>query len=145
MSVPTPESEDLPAFVADAVLSAGPSRDAVDLVKNAFAWKSISTDLMDIAFDSEREPVGVRDPEATRTIELTSASLSVVLEVAADNRLSGQLVPPGAGTAELRGLDTTLTTAIGSDGRFAFERVIAGPVSLRLSVVQTLESQTFII
>lgn len=144
MSDGDPEVE-LPEYLSEAILSAGPSADAIDLLKDAFVWRTIEADLLEVSFDSSLEPASVRDADATRTLELIADSMSVVIEVGADNRVRGQLVPAAEGTVELRGLDRTITASISADGRFAFDEALAGPVRLRLVVTASFESPTFLI
>jgi len=137
--------DELPEFLTEAILSAGPAADAVDLVKDAFAWRTIESELMEIAFDSSLQPAGVRDPDATRTLELTADAMSVVIEIGADDRVAGQLVPAAEGTVVLHGLSRTVTAPIGPDGRFTFDEALTGPVRLQVSATMTSSSQTFII
>ena len=145
MSDQTPQDGDLPEFLTEAILSAGPPADAVDLVKNAFAWRTVDAELLELSFDSSLEPAGVRDPDATRTLELTTEAMSVVIEIGTDGRVTGQLVPGTEGTAELQGLSRTITAPIAPDGRFTFDEALTGAVRLRVTVTQSFDSQTFLI
>lgn len=145
MSDQDPGFDELPDFLTEAILSAGPPAEAVDVVKNAFSWRTIDTELLELSFDSALDPAGVRDPDATRTLELTTEAMSVVIEIAGDNRLTGQLVPGAAGTAELQGLDRTISAVIDATGRFTFDEILTGPVRLRIVATIASDSQTFVI
>lgn len=145
MSDQEPDFEELSDFVTQAILSAGPSEEALDLVKGAFAWRTIDTELFELSFDSSLEPAGVRDPDATRTLELAADALSVVIEIGRDNRVAGQVIPAGPGTVQLQGLDRTITTVITADGRFTFDYPLAGPVRLSVTIAGAFTSPTFVI
>lgn len=136
---------DLPEYLVEAVLSAGPPASAIDVLKEAFVWRTIEADLLEISFDSALEPTAVRDADAVRTLELSAGSFSVVVEIGADDRLRGQLVPAAEGSVELRGLERTISSSIAADGRFIFDEVLAGPVRLRVVVTASFESPTFVI
>jgi len=144
MSDSDPEVE-LPDFLSEAILSEGPPQRAVEVLKDAFVWRTIEADLLELSFDSDLEPAGVRDADASRTLELAADAMSVVIEVGPDDLVRGQVVPAATGTVELRGLGQTSTAVVDADGRFAFAEAIAGPVRLRLVVTATFESQTFLI
>lgn len=145
MSDQDPDFDETPDFLTEAILSVGPPAEAVDLVKNAFSWRTIDAELLELSFDSALDPAGVRDPDATRTLELTTEAMSVVIEIGRDNRLTGQLVPGAAGTAELQGLEHTISTVIDASGRFTFDDFITGPVRLRIVATIASDSQTFVI
>ena len=145
MSDQSATDDELPEFLSEAILSAGPPAEAVDLVKGAFSWRTIDVDLLELSFDSALEPAGVRDPDATRTLELAADAISVVIEIGPDDRVTGQLVPAASGTVELQGLDRTITARIEADGRFTFDEALTGPVRLRVTTATTFGSETFVV
>lgn len=124
---------ELPDYLVDALFSQEPPAEAVDLVKNAFTWRTIDAELMELSYDSVLDTAGVRDADATRTMEFTAGDLTIVTEIAS-GYVRGQLTPPDA-AAEVRlvGSETTALVDIGPSGAFAFAEVPAG--SYRLEVV----------
>ena len=133
---------DLPDFLVDAILDEGPPAEAVDLVKQAFSWRTIDADLMEISFDSARESAGVRDEAATRSFEFTSDGLTVVVEVDGP-RVTGSLTPAEDGTVTLVGLQESTTTDLVVDGLFQFDDVPAEPAYLEFALAsRTLRSPT---
>lgn len=145
MNVGDRGSDEVPGFIVEAMLSTGPPGHAVDLIKDAFAWRTIEAELLTLFFDSALDPSGIRDPDPTRVLEWTGGDISIVAEITDFNHLTGQLVPPSEGTAELRSLERAITAPIRPDGRFAFDEALTGPVSLRIAATETFVSQTFVI
>ena len=72
---------DLPEWLVDAVLDEQPPADAVDLVKQAWTWRTVDAELMELAYDSVLDEAGVRDASARRTMEFVLGDVSVVVEV----------------------------------------------------------------
>lgn len=72
---------DLPDYLIDAILSQGPPTEDIDLVKNAFTWRTIEAELMELTYDSVLDTAGVRDASARRTMEFTTGDLSIVIEI----------------------------------------------------------------
>lgn len=72
---------DLPEWLVDAVLSQEPPAEAVDLVKDAWTWRTIDAELMELTYDSVLDTAGVRDASARRTMEFTAGDISVVIEI----------------------------------------------------------------
>ena len=123
---------ELPDYLVDAILSQGPPSEAVDLVKNAFTWRTVDAELMELSYDSVLDTAGVRDATARRTIEFTIGETSVVVE------LEGGLVRGQVTGGEATGVTAYSLTAdypavIDASGSFLFESLPPGPVSLELS------------
>lgn len=117
----------------------------IEAAKGCFTWRTIEADLAEIVFDSaEGELVGVRGADATRQVTFQAPGVEIEVAIISDGtrRLVGQLVPAHEGSVELRFEDSSISTQSDSLGRFAFEDVPLGPISLRVelddgTVVQT--------
>lgn len=133
--------DDLPQYLVDALLSRGPSDDAVELVKNAFTWRTIDAELMELAYDSVLDDAGVRDANAARTIEFTVGDISVVIEIAA-GVLRGTVATGDAATGDPAATDGVRLIVEGNDpveravvaGAFRFDNPPAGTARLELTV-----------
>jgi hypothetical protein len=121
--------------VPDALLRAAES---------AFAWRSVDTELAQLAFDSlaDRESLALVRGAEPRLLTFHAADLTIELEVlppgpehtraaAAGHQVVGQLLPPGPARVELRHPDGVLAVEADELGRFAVDGVAGGPVSLR--------------
>jgi hypothetical protein len=107
--------------------------DVTDFAMAALTWRTIDAELAAIAFDSASEdtPAGVRGPASERMLSYETAKLSVDIEYrSATRRLIGQLAPPQAASVELHHSKGTSTTVTDDLGRFSFEDVEPGPVSI---------------
>ena len=103
----------------------------------SFRWAGLDKELAHLVYDSyldgDDARAGVRGPGAARQLTFESPALTVELEVTAtaSRRLVGQLVPSGPATVEVRHRDGSFEVTADDLGRFAAERVPAGPMSLR--------------
>lgn len=143
------DDDQLEALLAQALEQTGPPRDAVDLVKDAFTWRTIDAELMELSFDSALEPAAVRDPDARRSIEFAAEDHDVLVEIASDGAVRGTVVPAADGTAVLEGLTGSVEAAV-AGGSFTFTANPRGPVRLRLALSRdgietTIASETFLI
>ena len=117
----------------------------IEAAKESFTWRTIDIELAELVFDSaEAELAGVRGVDATRQVTFQAPGFEIEVAIISDGtrRLVGQVVPPHEGTVELRFGEQSMTTEADSLGRFSFEDVPLGPISLRLelrdgAVVQT--------
>ncbi len=105
--------------------------------KESFTWRTIDAELAELTFDSaESELVGVRGADATRQVTYQAPGFEIEVAIISDGarRLVGQLVPPHEGTVQLRFADLVVAAEVDSLGRFSFEDVPLGPISLRLDL-----------
>jgi hypothetical protein len=117
----------------------------VRAAEGAFAWRGVDAELAELAFDSlaDRERLAlVRGGDEPRLLTFHAADLTIELEVlpagaehvlaaGVEHRLIGQLLPPGSARVQVRHPEGVLEVEADELGRFAAERVSAGPVSLR--------------
>ena len=108
---------DLPDYLVDAILSEDPPAEAVDLVKNAFTWRTIDAELMELTYDSVLDEAGVRDASARRTLEFNAGDITVILEVHG-LVVAGSITPGQSGTARLSVRDAEVASAQIAAGRF---------------------------
>jgi len=109
----------------------------VEAAKQTFTWRTIDAELAELVFDSaEGELVGVRGGDATRQVTFQSPAFEIEVAIISDGsrRLVGQLVPPVESEIELRFGESSQTTNSDSLGRFSFEDVPLGPISLKVAL-----------
>ncbi|HEY6628049.1 MAG TPA: hypothetical protein VI193_03595 [Acidimicrobiia bacterium] len=107
--------------------------DVTDFAMAALTWRTIDAELAAIAFDSasEETPAGVRGSATDRMLSYETEKLSIDVEYrSSTRRLIGQVAPPQLATVELHHSKGTSTTVTDELGRFAFEDVAPGPVSI---------------
>ncbi|MEX2250847.1 MAG: hypothetical protein WD895_02110 [Acidimicrobiia bacterium] len=107
--------------------------DVNEFAMAALTWRTIEAELAEIAFDSasEETPAGVRGPAGERMLSYETATLSIDIEYRSGiRRLIGQVAPPQPAKVELHHSKGTLTTVADDLGRFSFEDVEPGPVSI---------------
>lgn len=121
---------ELPDYLVDAILSEGPPPEAVDLVKNAFTWRTIDAELMELTYDSVLDTAGVRDASSRRTMEFTLHDITIVIEVDATS-IHGQLVGDDSFSVELIGPTAASTQATNS---FSFRDLLPGSYRLQFRV-----------
>jgi hypothetical protein len=109
----------------------------VQAAVDAYAWRTVDTDLAELVFDSladRDEAAPVRGQQQERLLSFRASSLTIEVQVTAagsSRRLIGQLVPPQPAVVEIRHQDEVMTLATDQFGRFVAEWMPAGPVSLR--------------
>lgn len=109
----------------------------VAAAKESFTWRTIDIELAELVFDSaEAELAGVRGSDSTRQVTFQAPGFEIEVAIISDGsrRLVGQVVPAQVGTVELRFGDQSMTTEADTLGRFSFEDVPLGPISLRLEI-----------
>ena len=107
--------------------------DVTEFAMAALTWRTIDAELAEIAFDSasEETPAGVRGPASERMLSYETSKLSIDVEYrTATRRLIGQIAPPQPATVQLHHAKGTSTTVADDLGRFAFDDVEPGPVSI---------------
>lgn len=114
--------------VADPVPS-----DVTDFAKAALGWRTIDAELAAIAYDSSTEetPAGVRNTSTARMLSFEAGSWTLEIEYnAATGRFIGQIEPARGATVELHFAGGITTTGTDDLGRFTFDDVLPGPISL---------------
>ena len=105
----------------------------VDTGKGAYAWHHIDAELAQLTYDSRTDLTAAMRSETAsiRALILTSAHLSMELEVSEDCLL-GQVIPPRAGTLEAQtGAGASTETTVDEIGCFAVDPTPASPFRLR--------------
>ncbi len=108
-----------------------------EYAKAGYGWRDLDAELAELVFDSaEAGLVGVRGSDTTRQMTFRAPGVEIEVELlsAENRRIIGQLVPPQALTVELRHVDRAIVTTSDSLGRFRFDDVPTGPVSLRCRI-----------
>ena len=106
-------------------------------------WARIDAELAELVFDSAVEDLaGVRSEGGPRLLSFRAPGIEVEVTVEEGvRRLVGQVVPPQELDIELVGPESTVAARTDALGRFTFDRVPEGPLSLRCitegGVVQT--------
>lgn len=112
--------------------------EALAAARSAIAWRTMDAELAKLTADTsvEEAMAGVRGTAAPTLLTFESPDLTVELEVlesegGGPRRLLGQLVPPTAGTVEVRHAAGTVRVEADEVGRFSAGDIAPGPVSLR--------------
>ena len=116
----------------------------VEMGKGAYAWRHIDAELAQLTYDSRTDlTAAVRSEAASiRALTLTSAHLSMELEVSEDCLL-GQVIPPRAGILEAQtGAGTSTETTVDEIGCFAVEPTPASPFRLRFRAADGIDVLT---
>ncbi|HEX9855342.1 MAG TPA: hypothetical protein VGC47_08515 [Acidimicrobiia bacterium] len=135
------------AELAGALHDVDPVPDAViEAAKVSYTWRTVDAELAELVYDSAAADLaGVRGGEGTRQVTFRAPGIEIEVAVVAEGarRIIGQLVPPQRASVELRFQSDSVTTESDDLGRFTFDEVPIGPISLRCtlgdgeSVVQT--------
>ena len=116
--------------------------DVTEFAKAALGWRSIDAELAAIAYDSSTEetPAGVRTTATGRLLSFEVGDWTIEIEHNPNTgRLIGQVEPPREATVELHFAGGITTTEADDLGRFAFDDVLPGPVSLVVRTPGDLE------
>jgi hypothetical protein len=113
-----------------------------EAARAAYSWRTIDAELAELMRDSaEAQPgeLALRGAATgSRLLSFESPRVAIEAEVAVvgprARRLTGQIVPPMAATVTLEQGGARLTAQADELGRFAFERVGAGPARLRAAL-----------
>ncbi|HEY4584679.1 MAG TPA: hypothetical protein VI980_00970 [Acidimicrobiia bacterium] len=107
--------------------------DVNEFAMAALTWRTIEAELAEIAFDSASEETlaGVRGSAGERMLSFETTTLTIDIEYRSNTRrVIGQVAPPQPATIELHHSKGTLTTVADDLGRFSFDDVDPGPVSI---------------
>ena len=143
--------DELLMLLGDALGLADPVPPVVtEYAKAGFGWRTIDADLAELVFDSATEElVGVRSDDDTRQVTFRAPGVEIEVAVMSEGarRIIGQLVPPQQAEIEMRFDGTSLTTTSDGLGRFTFQDVPTGPISLRcvLEGDQTVQTDWVIV
>ncbi len=105
-----------------------------EYAKAGFGWRNIDAELAELVYDSATEGlVGVRSDSETREVTFRAPGVEIEVAVVGEGtrRIVGQLVPPQMATIELRFGGEQRLTESDTLGRFSFDDVPPGPISLR--------------
>ena len=130
---PTDAEQEILARLRDGLAAVdSPPEDVTRFAEAALTWRTIDAELAEIEFDSaEQETAGVRGPGVVRALSFEAEAISIEVEYDRESqRLIGQIAPIQPARIELRRPDGTKTTETDDLGRFAFDDVAPGPVSL---------------
>jgi hypothetical protein len=107
--------------------------DVIDFAKAALSWRTIDAELAELAYDSSEEstPAGVRSLATARMLSFEAGNCTIDIEYnAATGRLIGQIEPARQVVVELHLAGGAVVTDTDDLGRFNFDGVLPGPVSL---------------
>lgn len=129
------DDDRLLAELKRAVELAMPVPAAVDeFAAEVFDLVDVPGHVAELVFDSrETERTGVRTAQPSREMSFRAPGVEVEVTVLAEGvrHVVGQLIPPQPATVELMCRDERRTAQADSLGRFTFDDVPAGPLSLR--------------
>ena len=116
--------------------------DVTEFARAALSWKTIDAELAEIAFDSSEEttPIGVRSAATARMLSFEVGHWTIDIEYnAATGRLIGQVEPAREVVVELHLAGGPAVSIADELGRFDFDGVLPGPVSLVFRTAGDLE------
>ena len=131
------------AELHDLIARTDPVPERLDeAARAAFTWRTIDAELAELMQDSaevDEEALALRGPATgPRLLSFESPRLAIEAEVTVlgprERRLAGQVVPPVAASLTLEQGGVRLSVQADELGRFAFDRVGAGPVRLRVAL-----------
>lgn len=138
--------DDLTIALSRALDMSDPVPESVTMfAKAAIEWRTLDTELAELVFDSAMdEVVGVRSESGTRQLTFRAPGVEIEVAILAEGRrrIVGQLVPPQEAAVELRFGAESHRTMSDSLGRFTFDGVPAGPISLRCTLAGDHTVQT---
>lgn len=142
MSEPrSPGDEELIASLGKGLEESDPvPSDVADFARASFRWRDLDAVLAEISFDSSTEGAEVRSSTTARVISFEVGRWTIDIEYdEANRRLLGQVDPSGIVSVEIRCGGGAMTTESDDVGRFDFEEVPRGPMSLVVRVSGDLE------
>jgi hypothetical protein len=106
--------------------------DVAEFAQAVFSWRLIDAELAELSFDSSvDETAGVRSTMAARMVTFEVGRWSIDIEYnEMGERLLGQVDPASRVTVELHYAGGAIATETDELGRFDFDDVLPGPVSL---------------
>ncbi len=137
--------QELLALLGDALAAVDPIPEHVTAAAHeAIMWRTLDAELAKLVFDSSvDELVGLRSTGSDRQVTFRAPGVEIEVAVMGTGarRLIGQLVPPQSATIELRHEEAVRETGTDRLGRFMFDDVPSGSVS----IVVTTEEGTRIV
>ena len=108
--------------------------DVSTFAKAALGWRQIDAELASLTFDSDVEtPAAVRSTTTTRMLTFEAGEWSVDIEYdPATRQLLGQVTPETRVTVAIHHDEETSQATSDDRGRFEFEGIGVGPMSLGL-------------
>jgi hypothetical protein len=109
-----------------------------EAARAAFSWRTVDAELAELMRDSAEHDPGapaLRGPAARRLLSFESPRMAIEAEVTVlgprERRLAGQIIPPVPASVVVEQGGVRLTVQADELGRFAFDRLGAGPARLR--------------
>ncbi len=135
MTITEWDDERLLAELKRAVARTLPVPAAVDeFAAEVYDLADVPGNVAELVFDSrDEERSGVRTAQPSREMSFRAPGVEVEVTVLAEGlrQLVGQLIPPQPATVELMCRDVRTTVQADRLGRFVFDEVPEGPLSLR--------------
>jgi GNAT superfamily N-acetyltransferase len=133
-----PADRELLAHVREMFDEADPVPEfLLDAARATFSWRTIDAELAELTNDSLLEGAAVRAARVPRLLTFTADVATLVVEVAEHvrgagigRRLLGQILSPRPAEVDVRHAAGTLSVTADEFGRFRFEEVPPGPISL---------------
>ena len=120
----------------------------LDAARATFSWRTIDAELAELTNDSLLEGAAVRAARVPRLLTFTADVATLVVEVAEHvrgagigRRLLGQILSPRPAEVDVRHAAGTLSVTADEFGRFRFEEVPPGPISLACRFGGTTQPQ----
>ena len=116
--------------------------DITEFAKAALSWRNVDAELAEIAFDSTEEEAlsGVRSSATARMISFEAGRWTIDIEYDEPrSHLMGQVDPVTQVQVEIRYAGGASTTDSDELGRFDFEDIPRGPMSLTIRIPGDLE------
>lgn len=109
--------------------------ETADVLLGAFTWRTIDAELMQLSYDSAGDLETVRDADAPQTLEFTAGETSLIVEVAANGTVRGQVFADetAAAIVTLRGVESVQEVPLDEFGGFEFTSVPRGQYRVELS------------
>lgn len=137
------EDRQLISQLRDSLGQADPvPSDVTDFAKAAFTWRSIDAELAEMAYDSSTEdlPAGVRSTATARMLTFEVGRWTIDVEYnEATRRLIGHVDPGQRLAIELHFAGGAVGIYSDAHGRFDFDDVLPGPISLVIRTSGDLE------
>ena len=106
--------------------------DVAEFARAVYSWRLIDAELAELTFDSVTdETAGVRSTMAARMISFEAGRWTIDIEYnEITGRLLGQVEPPGRVMVELHYAGGAIGIDTDELGRFDFDDILPGPISL---------------
>lgn len=134
--------EQLIAMLRSGLAEGDPApADIAEFARAVYSWRLIDAELAELAFDSVTDQTaGVRSTATARMISFEAGRWTIDIEYnEPTGRLLGQVSPAGRVTVELHFAGGAIGIYTDELGRFDFDEVLPGPISLVIRTPGDLE------